>query len=96
MLPNTIVGSVVTSKGATPFVINTATGDVKTGTYAAADSGQRNMNSMEHGAVDKQVRAKVSGARDVKIGSYQCPTCQRWVDVVKKPNDWRGDHCAQC
>lgn len=96
MLPNTIVGSAVTSSGVVPFVIDTATGKVRTGSYAAADPMQANMSSMEHGAVDKQVRSNVSGASDVRIGSYQCPKCDRWVDVVKRPGDWRGDSCSKC
>lgn len=96
MLPNKIVGSVDTTSGAVPFVIDTATGKVQTGSYVDADPGQRNMSSMEHGAVDKQVRANVSGAGKVRIGEYQCPKCSRWVDVVSSPGDWRGNHCAKC
>ncbi len=96
MLPNTIVGTVVTGSGPLPFVIDTATGKVSTGRHASADPMQRNMGSMEQSAVDKQVRAKVSGAKDVRIGSYLCQGCSRWVDVVKSPNEWSGDSCSRC
>jgi hypothetical protein len=96
VLPNTIVGTVVTAAGPLPFVIDTATGQVKTGNYAAADPDQRNMGSMENGAVDKQVRANVGGAKDVRIGSYHCAKCSRWIDVIKRPGDWSGDSCSRC
>lgn len=96
MLPNKIVGSVVTASGATPFVIDTATGKVTTGSYTDADPVQRNMSGMEAGAVDKQVRAEISGAKRVRVGEYQCPECDRWVDVVKNPGGWSGDHCSRC
>ena len=96
MLPNTIVGTVITGSGAVPFKIDTATGAVTTGSYTAADSMQRSMGGMESSAVEKQVRAKVSGASKVRIGEYQCPKCSRWVNVVKKPGDWSGDTCSKC
>jgi hypothetical protein len=94
MLPNTIIGSVVTASGALPFSINTASGKVTTGRYQPADDMQANMGSMEKSAVDKQVRLHVSGAKAVRVGEYQCPKCERWVNVVKRPSDWSGDHCA--
>lgn len=96
MLPNTIVGSVITGRGTLPFVIDTATGSVSTGRYGTPDPGQRNMGSMEHAAVDKQVRAQLSGVVKVRIGSFQCPDCARWVDVVARPNDWAGERCSRC
>lgn len=96
MLPNKIIGSVVTASGATPFVIDTATGKVTVGDYTPPDPVQRNMSSMEEGAVDKQIRAEVSGAKRVRIGLYQCRECDRWVNVVKSPGDWSGDRCSRC
>ncbi len=96
MLPNSIVGSVITTGGSAPFVLDTATGQVHSGSYASVDPAQRNMGSMECQAVDKQVRAKVVGSTEVRVGSYQCAKCARWIDVVKHPDDWSGNSCSRC
>jgi hypothetical protein len=96
MLPGKIVGTVVTAAGAQPFVIDVPTGKVGVGRYVEADHEQRSIGAMERQAIEKQVKAGVAGARDVRIGSYQCPKCQRWVDVVKDAGGWDGDHCSKC
>ena len=96
MLPGKIVGTVVTARGSQPFVIDTPTGNVTVGSFEEAHPKQKMVGPMEAEAIEKQVRAQVSGASDVRIGSFQCPKCSRWVDVVRSPDDWSGDACARC
>jgi hypothetical protein len=96
MLPGKIVGTVITGAGAEPFELDVPTGKVRTGSYVGADPDQRKIGSMEREAIERQVKGAVSGAREVRIGSFQCPTCKRWVDVVKDASSWKGDHCNKC
>ena len=96
MLPGKIVGTVVTARGSEPFVIDTPTGNVSVGTFADADPKQKQMGKMEAEAIEKQVRSQVSGAREIRIGSFHCNKCGRWVDVARAPGDWSGDVCACC
>ncbi len=95
MLPHHIVGSVITTRGAEPFALDAASGAVRTGGFESADPQQANMGPMEASAVDKQVRAAVIGVREVRIGAFQCPRCQRWVDVVRDPHAWAGSACSR-
>jgi hypothetical protein len=96
MLPSTIVGSVTTSRGNEPFVLDTPTGRVTTGKYREAHHHQAQMARDERSAAETQVRAQLSGVKEVRLGQYQCPKCQRWVDVVKDPAGWSGSKCARC
>jgi hypothetical protein len=96
MLPSKIVGSVETSRGVQPFVLDGARGTVRLGSYEPADGMQRSLGSMEVKAIDDRVRAEVSGVRKVRLGEYRCTSCSRWVDVVRSPGEWSGDRCATC
>ena len=55
------------------------------------------MESRERAAAGRQVR-KVAGkvVQRVVIDEYQCPSCERWVDVVRKPEEWDKDRCVRC
>jgi hypothetical protein len=96
MLPAIIVGSVVSARGVEPFVLDTPTGRVTTGRYAAADPPQGNMSREEKGAAERRVRAEISAVTEVRLGAFRCPRCERWIDVVKAPDDWSRNRCARC
>lgn len=96
MLPSKIIGSVILPGGCQPFVLDTPSGRVRVGKYADVDPDQGLLGSDENGAVKRQVEAEVSAVREVRVGSYRCPKCERWVDVVKSPSEWSGDCCANC
>ena len=97
MLPSHIVGSIITKGHARPFVLRVATGLVELGRYAAAAREQADLAAMERAAVGKQVRA-VAGkvVQRVVLDEYQCPHCERWIDVVREPRQWSEDCCARC
>lgn len=96
MLPSKIVGSVITRTGAVPFLLDGAAGTVELGRFEAAHPMQASLGGMERQAVERQVKSEVTGARSVRIGEYACPLCGRWVDVVRKPDEWAGDRCRTC
>jgi hypothetical protein len=96
MLPSKIVGSIQTSRGVQPFVLDGARGSVRLGQYEPADAMQSSLGSMERKAIDTQLRGEVSGVRTVRLGEYRCTQCSRWIDVVASPQDWDGDLCATC
>ncbi len=96
MLPSIIVGSVTTARGNEPFALDTPTGTVTTGKYRDVHHHQAQMAREERVVAESQVRAQLRGVKDVRLGQYQCPRCQRWVDVVKDPAGWSGRQCANC
>jgi hypothetical protein len=96
MLPATIVGTVITSRGREPFALDSATGAVRTGTFAAPDRDLGLLGAGEKSAVERQVRSAVAGVRQVRVAELCCPRCDRWVDVARHPGDWAGDRCSRC
>jgi hypothetical protein len=57
---------------------------------------QRSVGHGERGAIEGQVRAEVKGAREVRVGSFHCSSCGKWIDVVSDPERWKGEQCAAC
>ncbi|RLB57839.1 MAG: hypothetical protein DRI90_17495 [Deltaproteobacteria bacterium] len=97
MLPSHLVGTIITSQGQEPFTLQTATGAVQRGRFAAVDPMQRSIGSTEVTAVERQVRATVGAeVRAVRVGAYCCPTCGIWVDVTRRPERWAGECCRKC
>ena len=95
MLPAKIVGTVVKGGACVPFELDTPSGNVKTGSFAEPHHDMGMLGRSEKGAVDKQVRAQVSGASKVRVGEYRCPKCDKWIDVTKS-GSWNGDRCSRC
>ena len=95
MLPGRIVGSVTVGGKQRPFSLDVPTGRVVLDRFESADAMQRSVGPMEREAIDRQVRSE-TGASNVRIGEYHCSRCNRWVDVVKSPNDWASDRCNNC
>lgn len=95
MIPSKLVGTVVTPGGPQPFVLDTASGNVTVGRYDAIDPKQRDLPPDTAAAATKQVKAKVKGAREVRLGAFLCPSCNRWVDL-SDGSAWSGDRCARC
>lgn len=95
MLPGRIVGSVTVGGKQRPFSLDVPTGRVALDHFESADAMQRSIGPMEREAIERQVRSE-TGASNVRIGEYQCSQCNRWVDVVKSPNDWASDRCKKC
>ncbi len=97
MLPAVLVGTVVTASGARPFALDTPTGKVTLGCWREPDTRQRQLGPAERGAIERQVRAELgSVVREVRIGRYRCPRCDRWVDVETAPESWQGETCSRC
>ena len=96
MLPATVVGTVITSRGREPFALDVASGSVATGTFAAADPDLRLLGPAEKGAVERQVRQAVTDVLQVRVAELCCPRCDRWIDVALRPAEWSGDRCSRC
>ena len=95
MLPARIIGTVVSASGCQPFTLDTPSGNVTTGKYQDPDRDQGLLGSDEKKAVQRQVKAQLGEAREVRVGEYRCPKCDRWVDV-SKGRGWSGDKCDRC
>jgi hypothetical protein len=67
MLPARFVGTVVTADGEEPFVLDTATGTVTVGRHEDPDPQQARVGKDELAAAERQVRAQVPGAREVRF-----------------------------
>jgi hypothetical protein len=96
MLPSTIVGSLVVDRAPQPFALDVASGKVSVGRAVEADPHQAQMSAEERGAAERQVRAQVPKASEIRLGAYRCPICKKWIDVVRHPDRWAGDRCARC
>ena len=95
MIPSKLIGTVVTPGGPQPFVLDVASGNVTVGRYDTMDPKQRDLAPDAEGAALRQVRKKVKGAREVRLGAYHCPVCGRWVDL-SDGKVWDGDRCSRC
>jgi hypothetical protein len=97
MLPSHIVGSIIAKDRARPFVLRVDRGLVQLGRFTTVCPEQAELTSLERAAVGRQVRmAAGKHVQRVVIGEYQCPSCQRWVDVVRDSDAWADDCCAGC
>ncbi len=97
MLPAKLVGTVVTTKGPEPFILDTPSGQVALGRWAEPDRRQRHLGASERGAIEQQVRVELgSQVQQVRVGQYCCPSCQGWVNVEMTPEAWHGDRCSAC
>lgn len=96
MLPSTIVGSLVVDHQPKPFALDVPSGKVTVGRAVEADPLQAQMSREERGAAERQVRAEVEGAREIRLDTFPCPICHASVDVVRHPDRWAGDRCARC
>jgi hypothetical protein len=97
MLPSHIVGTVIAKDHSRPFVLRVDTGLVELGRFTKPSPEQADLGSMERAAVGKQVRGVVGkNVQRVVLGDYQCPSCERWVDVIREPDRWDVDRCVDC
>jgi hypothetical protein len=96
MLPKTIVGSVVRSRGSEPFVLDVASGRVTLGRYGTPDPLQAQMAPDACRAAESQVRSQTGGRPDVRLGVFACSVCSRFVDVIREAGRWREDRCDRC
>ena len=96
MLPSKLVGSVITAQGSQPFVLHVASGKVALGGYEDAGRHQAKLAKDVRANVERQVCAQVPAATSIKLGWFQCPKCDSWVDVAKDAMRWSGSTCRRC
>ncbi|MEM9694240.1 MAG: hypothetical protein AAGA56_16945 [Myxococcota bacterium] len=99
MIPSRIIGSVVLAGGTQPFTLDTTTGQVRVGPrppLEQVDPAQGKLPKETHDAIEGQVRAKVRGLRELRVGAFRCTSCSRWVDLMRQRDEWSGERCIDC
>lgn len=93
--PAYIVGSVITDDGPEPFTLTLEDGTYETGTFTPPDPAQASLSIIQQQRFAQLVHEQAGVAfAQVRLGTYRCPGCKRWVDVLAEP--WEGERCATC